>query len=84
MKVDGEKMKRARISAGLSLRGLARKAGLSHDTVMRIEDGRRSPHPETIAKLAAAMDVPIADLVDWSTVEGIGDDDGDGQEKAAA
>jgi len=54
----------------LSLRKLARKAGVSHETVIDAESGRRSPHPETVKKLAEALGVNVGDLVDWEA-EGV-------------
>ena len=65
MHVNTRELKRRRIEAGLSLRGLAAAAGVSHDTVMEIEGGRRSPHPATVKKLAAALGVDVGTLVDW-------------------
>ena len=65
MHVHRRELKRRRIEAGLSLRGLAAAAGVSHDTVMEIEGGRRSPHPATVKKLADALGVDVGTLVDW-------------------
>ena len=77
MHVHRRELKRRRIEAGLSLRGLAAAAGVSHDTVMEIEGGRRSPHPATVKKLADALGVDVGTLVDW-------DAEGLAEEKAAA
>ena len=65
MQVNTRALKRCRLEAGLSLRGLARAAGVSHDTVMDIERGVRAPHPATVKKLAEAIGVAVGDLVDW-------------------
>ena len=65
MKVDTGRLRRLRIEAGLSLRALALAAGVSHDTAMEIEAGRRSPHPATVKKLADALAVGVGELVDW-------------------
>ncbi|MCA9878267.1 MAG: helix-turn-helix transcriptional regulator [Thermomicrobiales bacterium] len=70
MHVDTEALKRLRIEAGLSLRGLAVAAGVSHDTAMEIEAGKRTPHPATVKKLATALGVSVGALVDWEA-EGI-------------
>ena len=77
MHVNTRELKRRRIEAGLSLRGLAAAARVSHDTVMEIEGGRRSPHPATVKKLADALGVDVGTLVDW-------DAEGLAEEKAAA
>lgn len=70
MHVNTETLKRLRIEAGLSLRGLATAAGVSHDTAMEIEAGKRTPHPATVKKLATALGVSVGDLADWAS-EGI-------------
>jgi len=70
MQIRTMEMKRHRMSAGMSLRALAIAAGVAHDTVMDIEAGKREPHPATVKKLAAALGVPIEDLIDWES-EGV-------------
>jgi transcriptional regulator with XRE-family HTH domain len=65
MRVDTRALKQFRLEAGMSLRGLARAAGVAHDTVMDIERGVRDPHPATVKKLAEALGVAVGDLVDW-------------------
>jgi transcriptional regulator with XRE-family HTH domain len=52
-----EVMREARIGAGLSMRGLARRSGLSAAQVSRIEAGEvERPVAETLVKLAKALD----------------------------
>lgn len=46
----------------LSLRDLATRAGVSQNTVFRLEHGAVA-HPSTIRKLAAALDCDPADLL---------------------
>lgn len=77
MRVNTMEMKRRRIEAGLSLRGLAAVAGVSHDTVMEIEGDRRAPHPATVKKIADALGVNVGVLVDWEA-------EGQGEGKAAS
>jgi len=49
----------------LSQRELAEKAGLSPTTILKLEDDRvKEPHPRTIRKLAQALDVDPAELVE--------------------
>lgn len=69
MRVDGTRMQRLRLEAGLSLRGLSRATGLAHDTVQEIEAGKRSPHPGTVKKLADAIGCTVAELVDWQATD---------------
>ena len=59
----GEHLKRARYRAGLTQQELADKAGTTQTTVARIERDAVEPEITTIRKLAAALDVRIADLL---------------------
>ena len=56
-------VKRARISAGLSRAGFARRARVSRATVIRLEDGTYSPRGSTLVKVARALGVPVATLL---------------------
>jgi transcriptional regulator with XRE-family HTH domain len=47
---------------GLSLRGLADRAGVGFVTVWRIEHGEMSPTVAMLEKLARALDVDVVDL----------------------
>ena len=47
---------------GFSLMELASKAGISKLTVINTEAGRTTPRPETLAKIANAMDVSIESI----------------------
>ena len=52
-----EVTREARVRAGLSMRGLARRSGLSAAQVSRIEAGEvERPVAETLVKLAKALD----------------------------
>jgi transcriptional regulator with XRE-family HTH domain len=46
----------------LSIEDLAAEAGLHWTSVSRIENGRQSPTWDSVANLATALDVDIADL----------------------
>lgn len=58
--------RRLRTRAALSQRELARRAGLGHGTVAKIEDGSRGKRPtyNVLQKLAAALGVPLGKLVE--------------------
>jgi transcriptional regulator with XRE-family HTH domain len=59
----GEYIKRLREERQLSLRGLAGKAGINSGALSRLEGGKRpTPKPDTLKVLAAALNVPLADL----------------------
>jgi transcriptional regulator with XRE-family HTH domain len=47
----------------LSLRELAARARLTKATIVNIEAGRVQPHPSTVRKLAAALDVAPGQLM---------------------
>ena len=49
---------------GLTQEGLARKAGISFHTLVKIENGRiKNPRLETVIKLARALEVKIDSLL---------------------
>lgn len=48
-----------RIDRGLTQSELERRAGLSHNTVSRIERGEVSPRLDTVERLAEAMDLSV-------------------------
>ncbi len=53
----GMKLRKLRKEKGVGLVKLARLSGVSKLTVIRIESGKTSPKPETLGKLAAALQV---------------------------
>jgi len=53
--VVGAKLRNMRKEKGIGLAKLAQLAKVSKLTIIRIESGKTSPRPETIAKLAAAL-----------------------------
>jgi transcriptional regulator with XRE-family HTH domain len=56
----GQRIRRIREQHGLSLRVLAKKAGLSANTISLIERGENSPTVSSLNRLAMALDVQIA------------------------
>jgi transcriptional regulator with XRE-family HTH domain len=48
---------------GLSFEAFAQKAGVSKGTLVQIEQGRANPAISTLCRLAAALQVSVADLV---------------------
>jgi transcriptional regulator with XRE-family HTH domain len=53
-----------RIERGFSIRELARKADVTHDTIWRLEHLKRRAEPKTRRKLASALGVRPRDLSD--------------------
>lgn len=60
--VSAVKIKVAREGAGLTIRALAEKAGLSTTTIQSAESGKAVPRVNTLEKIANACGVAIADL----------------------
>ena len=63
MEVNVERLRTLRTEHVLTLRELAEAAGVSKDTIWRLENGHSEAHPSTIRKLAKALDVQTKDLV---------------------
>jgi transcriptional regulator with XRE-family HTH domain len=58
----GDYLKQLRQARQLSTRALGHKAGLSSGELSRLENGKRSPQPDTLTALAKALNVPVADM----------------------
>ena len=58
----GERIKAARINAGLTQRELADRLNVSFVNISQWERGRRSPKIETLQKIASALNVPLIEL----------------------
>ena len=63
-RVDGEKLRQLREARFLSHRDLARKAGVSPTTILNLEAERVEAQRRTIRKLAQALEVDPAELVE--------------------
>jgi transcriptional regulator with XRE-family HTH domain len=50
-----EALRRARVDAGLTISELAKRAGVSRDTISHAERGRHSPQGPTLSKIARAL-----------------------------
>jgi len=55
-------LKEWRSRRGYSLRGLAKRAGVSYVTIVRIEAGRISPTVAMLEKLARALRIAVRDF----------------------
>jgi DNA-binding XRE family transcriptional regulator len=62
--IDGNKLREARLTKHMTQRQLAQAAGLTNETVNRIEraDEPRTVYPLTARKLADALGVRVADI----------------------
>ena len=63
-RIDGEKLRALREARFLSHRELAKRAGVSPTTVLNLEAGKAEPQRRTIRKLAQALEVDPAELVE--------------------
>ena len=63
MEVNVERLRTLRTEHVLTLRELAEAAGVSKDTIWRLENSHSEAHPSTIRKLAKALDVQPKELV---------------------
>ncbi|MFD8687871.1 helix-turn-helix transcriptional regulator [Streptomyces sp. NPDC059651] len=59
----GTALRVARIDRELTQIQLGERAGIDHKTVHRIEYGTSDPSLTTLLRLAAALDMPLSDLV---------------------
>jgi transcriptional regulator with XRE-family HTH domain len=58
----GQRLQAHRLAAGLTVTGLARKAGLARATIERLERAENQPRSITLARLAKALDRRMKDL----------------------
>lgn len=65
----GDRIRRARKAAGLSLRGLAQRTGVSHTTLSKFERGRQIPTSGQLIELARALAVRTEYLLRATQVE---------------
>jgi transcriptional regulator with XRE-family HTH domain len=66
----GKKIQTLRLEKGLTLPELAAKAGVSKGFVFQIEDDEKTnPSLETLNKIARALDVTLAELLQKATVQ---------------
>lgn len=63
LKLDGDRVRRARHRLGYTLQMVGSEAGLAKGTAIRAEHGREI-YPSTASKIAAALQVKLADLID--------------------
>lgn len=59
----GDHIRAARRTRGLSQEKLAELAGMDRQAINRIEQGHQAALIDNLIRIAAALDVPLADLV---------------------
>lgn len=60
----GARVRELRMAAGLTQAELARRTGIHRPNIARVEAGRHTPSLETLARLAAAIGVPTASVLE--------------------
>jgi transcriptional regulator with XRE-family HTH domain len=63
----GQELRRARLAAGVSVREMARRVGLSASFVSQVELGRTKPSVGTLYSFATELGVPLDELMPVST-----------------
>ena len=66
------KLKEARQRKFMTQQELADAMGTTKANISRLENGRQTPFPSTIKRLAVALGVAPDDLVDWNDDEETG------------
>ena len=64
VKVDGQKIQRLRSRRLWLIGDLAEKSGVHRNTISKLENDRGGAYPETIRKLAEALDVEPTELLE--------------------
>lgn len=64
MKIDKMKIDVAMANKGYSAKELSEKCSVSQITIARLKRGVQKARPETIGKIAKALDVPVENLID--------------------
>ena len=59
----GEKLKAARLAAGLTQAQLAERLGIQQTSIARYESGTREPLASTLKQLALALNCAMEDLI---------------------
>lgn len=65
----GDKLKTARLAAGLTQEELAERCGMKKQSISRYENSEREPNIRTAKKLADALNVPLESLAVESLAE---------------
>jgi transcriptional regulator with XRE-family HTH domain len=64
MRIDGKKLRRLRERRLWLIGDLAEKSGVHRNLISTYEHGKSGAHPDTIRKLAKALDVDPTELVE--------------------
>ena len=59
----GKRIRTIRQQNGQTQEAIARAANVSNGTIIRVELGRNTPTLDTLTRIAAALNVPVGDLL---------------------
>jgi transcriptional regulator with XRE-family HTH domain len=63
VEVDGQKLQKLRRQRVWLIGDLAKKSGVHRNTISKLENGKGGAYPETIRRLAKALDVDATELI---------------------
>jgi transcriptional regulator with XRE-family HTH domain len=63
VEIDGQKLQRLRKRRLWLIGDLADRSGVHRNTISKLENGKGGAYPDTIRKLAAALDVEPTELM---------------------
>lgn len=66
---DPGRLKSVRISRSMSQQELAQRSGQARETIVKYENGTRAPRASTVARLASALEVDVAELASSGPVD---------------
>lgn len=64
MKIDSKKLNLALAKKCMSMSELSTASGVDAVTITRINKGTQSPRPQTVGKLAKALNVRVEELIE--------------------
>lgn len=65
----GQRIKAARKNNKLTQKELAAKLGIAYQTLAQWENDLRNPKPDTLRRIAAALNVPLMELMELTSAE---------------
>lgn len=68
MNLNGQRLRTIRDGKGISRAELSRMVNVSIETIKRAENNEHKTNAETVAKIAAALNVPMESLFDAEAV----------------
>lgn len=64
--IIGDRIRKLRLSKGLTQKQLGEKCGMADSAIRRYESGRGNPTERTLSRIAEALQVPVYELMGYS------------------